>query len=304
MRILLDCDPGIDDALALFTVLAARNVELLGLCATVGNVPVETGFRNLRNLAALAGRADVPVYRGAERPLLREYRFDPLVHGENGLGGVALPESRAPRTTEHGAVATCRLLRTAQGPVTWIATGPLTTVALALLLDPGIRDKASRLVVMGGTTGRGNVTPAAEFNVYTDAEAWNVVLRSGISVTMVGLNVTQQVPMRDEDFEACERLSSGVAQAAVGMLAYYRQVSRSEGWGGAKLHDVVAVLAALSPELLRTRPSSVEVETAGTVAYGLTAVDHISSSGTSWQVAVEVDADEVRSRMLEALATY
>lgn len=304
MQILFDGDPGIDDALAILTLLR-EPADVLALTAVVGNVPVKTGFRNLRNLAALAGRDDIPVFCGAKLPLLRDYVFDPTVHGEDGLGGAKIPASPAPLQGEHAAVAIARLLREAAQPVTWVATGPLTNVALALSLDPGLVPKVRRLVVMGGSTLRGNVTPAAEFNVYVDAEAWRAVLSSGIRPLMVGLNVTHMVGMDDEDFAACEAIDTEVGRAARVMLQYYRNVYLEGGWGEPKLHDVVALLAAISPELLETRPAFVDVETASPLTYGMTVVDdRAAHDRCNCDVAVDVDAAAIRRRMLAALQSY
>ncbi len=301
MQMLLDCDPGIDDALAILTLLR-EPVDVIGMSAVVGNVPVETGFRNLRDLAAFAGRADIPIFRGAELPLVRDYTFDPTVHGVDGLGGARIPASPSPRQEEHAATAIARILRASKEPVTWVATGPLTNVALALRLDPSLVDKVSRLVVMGGSTLRGNVTPAAEFNVYVDAEAWQSVLSSGIRPVMVGLNVTHMVGMTEEDFAVAEGIKTPVGQVARAMLAFYREVHEQGGWGEPKLHDVVAVLGAISPELLETRPAYVAVETGSALTYGMTVVDEREApERCNCDVAVGVDAAAMRARMLKAL---
>ena len=299
-----DGDPGIDDALAILTLLR-EPVDVLAMSAVVGNVPVATGFRNLRNLAALAGWSDIPVYRGAELPLVRDYVFDATVHGEDGLGGAELPQSDADVLEEPAAVAVARLLAQAPEPVTWVATGPLTNVALALRLDPGIARKVQSLVVMGGSTLRGNVTPAAEFNVFVDAEAWQAVLASGIRPVMVGLNVTHMVGMGDEDFARAEAIDTPVGRAARVMLEFYRNVYEQGGWGEPKLHDVVALLGAISPELLETRPARVQVETGSALTYGMTVVDdRAPRESCNCDVAVEVDAGAIRSRMLKALRSY
>jgi inosine-uridine nucleoside N-ribohydrolase len=304
VQILFDGDPGIDDALAILTLLR-EPVDVLAMCAVVGNVPVDTGFQNLRDLAALAGRDDIPVFRGAELPLVRDYVFDPTVHGADGLGGARIPHSAAPWLKEHAAVAAVRLLAEAREPVTWVATGPLTNVALALRLAPGLARKVQRLVVMGGSTLRGNVTPAAEFNVYVDAESWRAVLASGIRPVMVGLNVTHMVGMGDEDFAAAAAIETPVGRAARVMLAYYRNVYLEGDWGEPKLHDVVALLGAISPDLLETRPAFVDVETGSALTYGMTVVDDRAAlDRCNCDVAVDVDATTIRRRMLAALRSY
>lgn len=306
MQFILDTDPGVDDAFAILTLLAEKNVDVLGLMAVSGNVPIDVAFKNLRNLAALAGRSDVPVYRGAERPLVKAPRLAVEVHGDDGLGGVEIPGSEAPIERDHAVTATLRLLKAAPEKVIWIAVGPLTNVALALKLDPGVIEKVERLVVMGGSYARGNVTPAAEFNVWVDPEAWQVVVSSGIPLTMVGLNVTENVPILPEDEAEVAKMDGAVARAADGMLSFFRHVHTQNGWGEPKLHDVVAVLEALHPGLLETRACHVEVECASPLTEGMTVVQTVLRDATkpNCQVAMQADAREISRLLRAALASY
>lgn len=306
MQFILDTDPGVDDAFAILTLLADKQVDVLGLMAVSGNVPIDVAFRNLRNLAALAGRDDVPVFRGAEAPLVREARLATEVHGEDGLGGVEIPESRAPVESEHAVAATLRLLRSAPDPVTWIAVGPLTNVALALKLDPGLARKVERLVVMGGSFGLGNVTPAAEFNVWVDPEAWQAVVQSGIRMTMVGLNVTHHVPVLPADDVAVGKMPGPVAEAADGMLRFFRNVHTKYGWGEPKLHDVVAVLEALYPGIVEAQEAHVEVECHSPLTEGMTVVRTVLGGNVrpNCRVALRTDATRIRHLLLDAIASY
>lgn len=304
MQFILDTDPGVDDAFAILTLLADKNVDVLGLMAVSGNVPVDVAFKNLRNLAALAGRSDVPVYRGAEAPLVKAPRLAVEVHGDDGLGGVEIPESAAPVEHDHAVAATLKLLRTAADRVTWIAVGPLTNVALVLKLDPSVIEKVKRLVVMGGSYGRGNVTPAAEFNVWVDPEAWQIVVNSGIPLTMVGLNVTEYVPVLPEDEAEVAQMHGPVARAAEDMLRFFRSVHTQNGWGEPKLHDVVAVLEALNPGLLKTQPCHVAVECASPLTEGMTVVQPRVDDAANCHVAMQADAAEIRRMLRSAIAAY
>lgn len=303
MPFILDTDPGIDDAFAILTLLAAGQTQVLGLMAVSGNVPIDVAFRNLRNLAALAGRSDVPVFRGAEGPLIRLPRLATEVHGDDGLGGVAIAESPAPVEREHAVLATLRLLRQAQEKVTWVAVGPLTNVALALRLDPTVIARVERLVVMGGSLGPGNVTPAAEFNVWVDPEAWRVVVQSGIPMTMIGLNVTQAVPVLREDEAEVAAMHGRVARAADGMLRFFRQVHAQYGWGEPKLHDVVAVLEALHPGIVQAQAAHVDVECASSLTEGMTVVrtDLDGATGPNCMVGLRTDAAKIRRLLVEAI---
>lgn len=303
MPFILDTDPGIDDAFAILTLLAAGQTQVLGLMAVSGNVPIDVAFRNLRNLAALAGRSDVPVFRGAEGPLIRLPRLATEVHGDDGLGGVAIAESPAPVEREHAVLATLRLMRQAREKVTWVAVGPLTNVALALRLDPSVVGRVERLVVMGGSLGRGNVTPAAEFNVWVDPEAWRVVVQSGIPMTMVGLNVTQAVPVLREDEAEVAAMSGQVARAAEGMLRFFRQVHAQNRWGEPKLHDVVAVLEALHPGIVQAQAARVDVECASSLTEGMTVVRTDSDGATrpNCMVGLGTDAAKIRRLLVEAI---
>src|SRR6058998_2992684 len=232
--ILIDCDPGHDDAIALLLALASPEVEVLGVTTVAGNQTLEKTTANALRVLELVGREDVPVAAGAERPLERELRVAAHVHGETGLDGPALAPARGKPVEEHAADFLAERL---EPGVVLVATGPLTNVAL--VLDRGVRPE--RVVLMGGAIGEGNITQAAEFNIWVDPEAAARVFESGIDVTMIGLDVTHKALLTPEHgarLAASGRVGAFVAE----LLAFYHRFHAEKyGWPGSPIHDAVAV---------------------------------------------------------------
>lgn len=270
MKIFMDCDPGLDDALALFTLLGSPQAELLGISTVAGNVPVDKTYINARKLLALAGRK-VPVGAGCDRPLAGKLRTAEHVHGADGLGGVALPDPPEIPLVD-GVDLLIESLRGHPG-ATLLATGPLTNVATALRRAPTLRGAVSRIVVMGGSMGFGNVTPAAEFNFYVDPLAAHEVLTSGIPVTMVGLNVTETVTMDRTYLEKIADLGEPVLTLSKILDFYVRFHEKTQGSDRSALHDVVAAVEAVYPGTLDTKTYFVDVETRGELTEGACVVD-------------------------------
>jgi inosine-uridine nucleoside N-ribohydrolase len=294
--ILLDCDPGHDDAIALLLALASPELELRGVTTVAGNQTLEKTTANALKVLELAGRADVPVAVGADRPLVRELFVADYVHGESGLDGPALPTPTASPVPEP---AVDFLARRLEPGVVLVATGPLTNVAL--LLERGARPE--RIVLMGGAIGEGNVTPAAEFNIWVDPEAAARVFESGVNVTMVGLDVTHQAlfgPDRVERLRGRGRVSEVVAE----LLDFFGQFHRKAyGWNGSPIHDAVAVAAVMRPDVLETIRCGVRVDTEGELGRGRTNVDRRGRMG--WEpnagVAVGIDADGFLDLLVERI---
>jgi inosine-uridine nucleoside N-ribohydrolase len=271
ISIVLDCDPGHDDAIALLLALASPEVELLGVTTTYGNQTLEKTTANALRVLELVGRADVPVVAGAARPLERELVVAAHVHGESGLDGPVLPEPSVAAAGADAVAFTAEAARGAAGPVTLVATGPLTNVARYLAAHgPG---GIERIVLMGGAIAEGNFTPAAEFNIWCDPEAAAIVLASGLDVTMVGLDVTHKAllgPTVEERLRAVGRVGSFVADLNVFFTRYHRD---TYGWDGAPIHDAVAVAHVIRPRLLETRLRNVEIELESELCRGRTVVD-------------------------------
>jgi inosine-uridine nucleoside N-ribohydrolase len=297
-EILLDCDPGHDDAIALLLALASPEVELVGVTTVAGNQTLDKTTANAIRVLELAG-AEIPVAAGADRPLVRELHVAANVHGETGLDGPDLPPPRAQPEAEH---AVDFLAGRVPGR-TLVATGPLTNVALMLARHPDARPE--RLVLMGGAIAEGNVTPAAEFNIWADPEAAARVFESELDITMVGLDVTHKALMRREHAE--ELRKAGRAGQVVAELFDFFSVFHREVYGldgAAPIHDAVAVAQVLRPELLELEQLHVAIDTESTLCRGRTVVDLWRRTGAepNTNVAVDVDADAFLSLLIERLS--
>jgi inosine-uridine nucleoside N-ribohydrolase len=296
--ILLDCDPGHDDAIALLLALASDEVELRGVTTVAGNQTLEKTTANAIRVLELVGRGDVPVAAGAERPLVREPRVAANVHGETGLDGPDLPPAQARPEGEHAV----DFLAGRIAGTTLVATGPLTNVALLLARHP--RARPERIVLMGGAIAEGNVTPAAEFNIWGDPEAAARVFASGIDVTMVGLDVTHRAlftSARAERLRAAGRVGKVVAELLDFYGVFHREVY---GFDGSPIHDAVAVAHVIDPTLLETRHLNVQVDCASELCRGRTVVDLWRRTGLepNAHVAVGIDSDRFLDLLHDRLA--
>jgi len=264
--VILDCDPGHDDAIALLLALASPEVELVGVTTVHGNQTLEKTTDNALRVLALVGREDVPVAMGADRPLVRELRTAGHVHGESGLDGPELP-SRASEPVEQSAVD---FLAEHVGPNTvLVPVGPLTNVALAL--DRGIRP--ARIVLMGGAIAEGNMTPAAEFNIWADPEAAARVFGSGLDVTMIGLDVTHEALMTKADADRL-RETGRVGTLVAELWEFYNRFhSQTYGFDGSPIHDAVALAHVFRPGLVETAHRHVAIDCASELCRGRTVVD-------------------------------
>ena len=289
--IVLDCDPGHDDAIALLVALASPELEVLGVTTTYGNQTLEKTTKNALRVLELVGRTDVPVAAGADRPLERELVVAAHVHGESGLDGPALPDASGSPTSTDATAFVADLIEAAGTPVTIVATGPLTNVAryLATHGTAGIE----RIVLMGGAIAEGNFTPAAEFNVWCDPEAAAAVFASGLDVTMMGLDVTHQAllgPSVEERLRSAGTVGSFVADLNVYFTRYHRE---TYGWEGAPIHDAVAVAHVVDGDLVETRHRSVQVELESELCRGRTVVDlwRRTDQPPNAHVGVRLDVD-------------
>ena len=284
--VIIDCDPGHDDAIALLLALASPEIELVGVTTVHGNQTLEKTTDNALRVLALVGREDVPVAMGADRPLVRDLHVAAHVHGDSGLDGPDLPQ-RASEPVEQSAVD---FLAEHVGPETvLVPVGPLTNIAHAL--DRGIRP--ARIVLMGGAIAEGNMTPAAEFNIWADPEAAARVFASGLDVTMIGLDVTHAAlltPAWAERFRGAGRVGTFVAE----LVEFFKQYhQRTYGWDGAPIHDAVALAHSFRPGIVRTEHLNVEVELESELNRGRTVVDRWrrTDRAPNAQVGIEIDAD-------------
>jgi len=295
--IVIDCDPGHDDAIAILLALASPEVELLGITTVHGNQTLDKTTENALRVLELAGRSDIPVARGADRPLVRELSVAAHVHGESGLDGPALPEASAAPIDQHAVEF---LAERVTDETVLVPVGPLTNVALALERDV----RPARIILMGGAIAEGNMTPAAEFNIWADPEAAQQVFHAGVPVTMVGLDVTHRAlltPEWSERFRADGRLGVFVAEL-VDFFKQYHQ--RTYGWDGAPVHDALALAHVIRPELLQTQRRNVEVELQSELTRGRTVVDlwRRTEREPNAEVAVGVDGNAFLELLLERIA--
>jgi purine nucleosidase len=275
VRVVLDTDPGVDDALALLLALRSPEVDLIGVTTVAGNVLVDRGTRNARAILAVAGRSDVRVYQGADRPLVGRLTTATYFHGATGLGDLDLPDDPSLAGDCSGPEFLARAAQESETPLTVVAVGPLTNLALACRLDPGWPSRVERIVIMGGAVSvPGNVTPVAEANFYSDPEAAAVVLTSGAAITLVGLDVTMQTRLSIERWHASraqtQRASDPAATAAAGLLDFYTARAAALGVIGPALHDPLAIAVVFQPDLVAVRRLPVQVECVGVHTRGQT----------------------------------
>ena len=313
---LLDCDPGHDDALAI--LLAARTADLVAVTTVHGNAPLSRTIENARAVLELGELREIPVAAGADRPLVREPRYAPEVHGITGLDGPDMPVATVPALAEHAVDVIIERSRAVDG-LHLVAVGPLTNVALALQRDPSLASRIERITLMGGSLLWGNITAAAEFNIYCDPDAAAAVFRSGVPITMVGLNVTMQVIATPERRAEIRSIGTRAATAAADMLDHYGVgEAQYSGLPGGAMHDPLAVAALVEPSIVETAPMHVVVPTADGPTLGMTLCDgrdldpvtlrprggRRDQAPPNADVAIGVDVDRFWELFLGVLATY
>lgn len=273
-QILIDTDPGQDDAIAILLALASPELELLGITTVAGNVPLPLTSRNARIICELAGRTDIPVYAGADKPLQRELVTAEFVHGKSGLDGITLPEPQMQLREGHAVDFLIETLMAREG-VTVCALGPLTNIALALRKEPRIAKRIEQIVLMGGGYFEGgNITPAAEFNFYVDPQAAAQVFAAGVPITMAPLDVTHQALTTRPRIAALRALGNRVGEAAAAWMEFFERFDEEKyGQEGGPLHDPCVIAWLLKPELFTGRRCNVEIETGSELTLGMSVVD-------------------------------
>jgi inosine-uridine nucleoside N-ribohydrolase len=304
--ILIDCDPGHDDAIALLLALASPEVELIGVTTVSGNQTLEKTTTNALRVLELVGRDDVPVSAGADRPLKRDLFVAAYVHGESGLEGPELPPARGQPISDDAPDFIAERVSMSSEPVTLVPTGPLTNVATFLERHQDAAQELERIVLMGGAIAEGNVTPAAEFNIWADPEAAATVFRSGVDVTMIGLDVTHKAlmtPAHGQRLREAGRTGTFVAE----LLEFYSRFHREVyNFPGSPIHDAVAVAHVLDPGLVETKRRNVEIELESELCRGRTVVDlwRRTEREPNAHVAVGIDSERFLELLLGRLATF
>ncbi len=309
-KIIIDCDPGQDDAINLLLAMSSPDeLDLIGVTTVAGNVPLELTERNARLMCDVAGRTDVPVYPGCPRPMVRDLLTAEKVHGDTGIDGMAIVEPRHPLEDKHAVDFIVDTLRaSAKHSVTLVPTGPLTNIAMAIVKDPAILDSVHRIVLMGGAMREaGNHSASAEFNILVDPHAAHVVLECGRPIVMMGLDVTHQVLATKERIAAIAALDNPAAEATAGMLSFFnRHDTTKYGILGAPLHDPCTVAYLLQPGLFEGKTCSATVETGSELTLGHTAVDFwgVSKRAANVTWIHGVDADGFYALLVERLARF
>ena len=304
--IVLDCDPGHDDALAILLAAAARSLELVAITTVAGNQSLDKTALNARRICTVAGISGVPVAAGCDQPMVRPRIASPEIHGESGLDGPAFGDPTVPLDPRHGVDLILDASRTHDGLVL-VATGPLTNVATALVRDPGLARRLRRVVLMGGAIGLGNVTPAAEFNIVSDAEAARAVFESGVPITMVPLETTHQALATPDVVARIAALDFPLASLCVELLEFFAETYlRVFGFAAPAVHDPCAVAWLLDPTIVPSRPMHVDIETAAEFSYGRTVVDVLGVTGRApnAEVAEGLATDRFWDLMIGAVASY
>jgi purine nucleosidase len=307
-KIIIDTDPGQDDAAALLLAFASpAELEILGVTTVAGNVPLVLTSRNARIVCELCGRQDIPVFAGAERPMVRKLVTAEHVHGKTGLDGADLPEPTMPLQQQHAVDFIIETLRREEpGTVTLCTLGALTNVGLALQRAPDIAPRIRELVMMGGGFFEGgNITPAAEFNIYVDPHAAAAVFAAGIPVVMMPLDVTHQLLTRKTRVARIAEIGTPVARAMVGWLEFFERFDEEKyGSDGGPLHDPTVIAYLLKPELFSGRHCNVEIEMQSELTMGMTVVDwwRVSGRTPNAQVMRNVDADGFFDLLIERFA--
>ncbi|MGQ0848453.1 MAG: nucleoside hydrolase [Actinomycetota bacterium] len=303
--VLIDCDPGHDDAIALLLALASPELEVLGVATVAGNTTLDKTTRNALKVLELAGRPDIPIAAGADRPLIRALVVGEYVHGESGLDGPELPDPTIGALPVHAVDLLAEKVFGSSSPVTLIPIGPLTNVAMLLSRYPKVIDRLGAIVLMGGSIGTGNVTPAAEFNIYVDPEAAYRVFHSGVPLTMVGLDVTHLALLNRSHAEQL-RGRGKVGRFVAELLDYFitHHPRHFEG-GGVPIHDALAVAHLIWPDLMETDECYVTVETQSDLTRGRTVVDrwHVTSATPNARVGVGLDGERFARLLVERIST-
>ena len=306
--LIIDTDPGQDDAVAILLALASPEINLLGITTVAGNVPLALTQENARKICDLAGRTDMQVFAGLDRPLVRPLVTAEHVHGRTGLDGPVLPDPETPLQEQHAVdyiIDTLR--REPAGSVTLAPIGPLSNIAMAMQRAPDIIPRIRQIILMGGAYFEvGNITPAAQFNIYVDPHAAQIVFASGVPVTMMPLDVTHKALTRTDRVAALRAIGNRTGVAVAEMLEFFERFDEAKyGSDGGPLHDPCTVAWMIAPDIFNGRPCNVEIETASPLTMGMTVVDwwQVSSRPHNALVIGDLDADRFFELITERLAT-
>lgn len=305
-KIILDCDPGHDDAVAIMIAANNPKLDLLGITVVAGNQTLEKTQRNACNVVQWL-EVNVPVYAGCAEPLLRKKITAGGIHGLTGLDGPVFPPLQKSVEKEHAVNFMIRTLMESNGDIIMVMTGPMTNLAMAMRLEPQIIPKIKKIVLMGGVIANGNVTPAAEFNIFADAEAAHICFTAGRPMTMVGLDVTRKVLCYPAIVERMNKIQNRASKLFVDLMTFYGKTQKDVfGWEGGPLHDPVTIASLMDPELLITKPMNVQIDYSNSSSYGRTNCDyfnHMKLPATA-EVAIDINVERFWDIVEEGLRRY
>jgi pyrimidine-specific ribonucleoside hydrolase len=303
--VIIDCDPGHDDALMLMLAVGCGRFDIKGVTISAGNQTQDKTLNNALKILTLIN-AGIPVYRGCEKPLFRDLIIADHVHGETGLDGPSLPLPAFAEEPISAVEGIAKILSETDEKITIVPTGPLTNIATFLLAYCYLKDRIERISLMGGGIFRGNMTPLAEFNIYADPEAAHIVFNSGVPITMCGLDVTHKALVFEEDIELFRSINNKSGHAAAELMdffsIFYRE-SRSELDGGAALHDPCAIAWLIAPEIFQSKPCHVDVEISGKLTAGATVVDFydVLDKQPNTEVVYDIDRKKYITMLYDAI---
>lgn len=308
-KIILDCDPGHDDALAMTLAVAAPQIDLLAVTTSAGNQTPDKTLNNAMRMLTLLHREDIPVAAGNQTPLVKPLETAPEVHGKTGLDGADLPDPDFAVQKMPAIELIAKTLRESDDQVTLVVTGPMTNAALFLRVYPDLaRQKIDQIVFMGGAMGLGNWRPSVEFNIFVDPEAAKIVLNFGIPLVMAPLNVTHQAQIMKDEIAAIKGITNPVGQAFYGLLNFFEQYHENPKWGfkGAPLHDPCTIAWLIDPTMFKSERMNVDVETQGDLTRGETVCDYYLLTGKpqNTEVLLDIDRDRFIRLIMDSLKSF
>ena len=295
IKVIIDCDPGHDDAIALLMAHKLPEIELVAVTTVCGNAPIERTTINARRIMELLDATDVPIAAGCSTPLARKLVLG-TADGPSGLDGSPyLPEPKTELVPMHGVDFLAQTLREADEPIVLVPTGPLTNIGMLVLKHPEVLPKIAKVVLMGGAFYRRSeiITPT-EFNIFCDPEAAEIVLASGLDITMVGLDVTMHVLVEEEEFAAIEKIDTPLSRVVFDWLKFYEKLHRGQMGIGGALHDPLALAVVIDPDLIETREAHVSIDRTGTHTFGATVADYWKLNGEEPNVKVASRVDSAK----------
>lgn len=305
-KIILDCDPGHDDAVAIMLAGKSPKIDLLGITVVAGNQTLDNTQRNALNVVQCLG-LDVPVYAGCGQPMIREKITAGDIHGKTGLDGPVFEPLTRKLELEHAVNYIVKTLMESDDPITMVTTGPMTNLAMAMRMEPRIIDKIERIVLMGGAYTNGNVTPAAEFNIVADADAAYVCFTSGRPITMVGLDVTRKALCYPSIVERMEKVNNKASKLFVDLMRHFCKSQKEVfGWEGGPLHDPITIAYLIDPTVLTTKPMFSEIDIRSTQSYGRTNCDYFGylHKEPTADVGIDIDVEKFWNMIEEGLRLY